>query len=369
MNTVLTFFKRTTLLFGFLLLTVVVKSQVFKGVPSLLVSDGFVVPHHEYMSYLIQGHVVSANLELIDRNGFFRDKKYWHLAYKHPFTGWGAYFSNLGNPQQLGSVFAIYKKIQIPIRDSKRFYYQINGGISYLTKIFDADANNYNTIIGSHINVYFKMGLVVQQKLSNRLMLFTDLNLTHCSNGNYYDPNVGINVVSLGLGLRMAHPLSKSSLSENEIIDDDFKKYSAEILVNGGGKAVKLKRNFFAGSMILNAIYRPNFKNAFDAGLDVFYDGSTKTAMTFMEIQGYNPSYSYRSGLHLGYESRFGKTAIAIQMGVYFFNKLNNEGYFYHRVALKQYLSNRLLLSVAVKTHFFKAEFVEWGIGYRLFSK
>ena len=338
--------------------------------PSVMVADGFIMPHHEYMNYLIHGHVVSANLEILNRNGFSRDHKYWHLAYKYPFAGWGVYYSNLGNPQQLGSLIAVYKKLQVPIKKSKRFYYQANVGVSYLTKIFDVDANYYNTVIGSHVNVFFKLGLVAEQKISKKLVLFSELYMTHCSNGNYFEPNAGINVVSLGLGLRMPQSINQYSSSEDKIQDNDFQKYSTEIITNGGVKALpsQLKKNFFIGSIILNTIYRPNFKNAFDAGLDVFYDRSTKTVMIFKEAPGYNTSYLYRSGFHMGYEPQFGKTVFAVQMGVYFFDQLNDEGYFYHRVAIKQYLSERLLLSVAVKTHFFKAEFVEWGIGYMIFK-
>ncbi len=369
MSSVLTFFKRVSFISCFLLFVFPSKAQIITGIPSVLVSDGFVMPHHEYMNYLIKGHVVSANFEMLNRNGFFRDYKYWHLAYKHPFTGWGVYYANLGNPQQLGSVLAAYKKLQVPIKGSKRFYYQINGGVSYLTKVFDIDANYYNTVIGSHVNVFFKLGLIAQQTINHRFVLFFDLNFTHYSNGNYYEPNAGINVVSIGLGLRMSQPVDKCSSFENKIIDNDFLKYSTEIVASGGVKSLpyQLKKNFFMGSVMLNGIYRPNFKNGFDAGLDGFYDKSAKTAMTFMEIPGFQSSYYYRAGFHVGYEPQFGKTVIAIQMGVYFFDRLNDEGYFYHRVALKQYLTKRLLLSVAVKTHFFKAEFVEWGIGYRIF--
>ncbi len=339
--------------------------------PSIIVADGFVMPHHEYMNYLIQGHVVSANFEILDRNGFSRNHKFWQSAYKYPFSGWGGYYANLGNPEELGSVFAVYKKLQIPIRGSERFFYQVNGGVSYLTKIFDINDNYYNTVIGSHINVFFKLGLVVRQRLGSRLALFSELSFVHYSNGNYYEPNAGINVISLGLGITMPQSVNKWSSLKDEIIDADFSKYSAEVVINGGVKSLiyQLKKNFFIGSMMLNGIYRPNFKNGFDAGLDIFYDNSVKTEMTFMEIPEFNSSFLYRAGFHVGYEPQFGKTALAIQMGVYFYDKLNEDGYFYHRIALKQYLSNRLILSVAVKTHFFKAEFVEWGIGYRFFSK
>ena len=368
MNCVLTFFKAWGFILVFFLIGHSSNAQIIKGgVPIFFAADGFVMPHHRYMAYLIKGHVFSANFEWLNRNGFSRDHKYWHLAYKHPFVGWGIYYANLGNPEQLGHVLALYKKIQAPLLSNRHLYYQINGGVSYLTKRFDVDANYFNTVIGSHVNVFFKLGLGAQKNIGNHFVLFSDFNFSHCSNGNFYEPNAGINVVSLGLGLRLQQAINNTPSLKDKMIDKDFSKYSAEILMNGGVKSIAhfIKKNFFDASMTLNAIYRSNFKNAFDAGIDGFYDRSVKTSMMIMENPDYDTGYLYRAGFHVGYEPQFGKTAIAIQMGVYFFDKLNAEGLFYHRVAIKQYLSNRFLLSVAVKTHFFKAEFVEWGIGYR----
>jgi len=368
LSRVLTFFKVWIFILVFLLIGCSTNAQKIEGIPVFFASNGFIMPHHRYMSYLIKGHVFSANFEWFNRDGFSHNHKYWQLAYKHPFVGWGLYYANLGNPEQLGNVLALYKKIQVPLLSSKHIYYQINGGVSYLTKTFEVDANYFNTVIGSHVNVFFKMGIVAQKTIGKRFVLFSDLNFSHFSNGNYYEPNAGINVVSLGLGLRLNQTINNDSSVIDKIIDKDFSKYAAEILINGGVKSIPhlIKKNFFDASMMLNAIYRPNFKNAFDAGLDGFYDRSVKTTMIIMEKLGYDTGYLYRVGIHVGYEPQFGKTAIAVQMGMYFFDKLNAEGPFYHRVAIKQYLSNRFLLSVAIKTHFFKAEFVEWGVGYNL---
>ncbi|HIE16246.1 MAG TPA: hypothetical protein EYP69_04910 [Bacteroidales bacterium] len=339
--------------------------------PAITLANGFIMPHHQYMNYLINGHVVSVGLEILNKNIVPEKLKDWQVAYKMPLSGWGVYYLNLGNPKQLGDIWAAYKKIQIAIHGSNHFFYHINGGIAFLTKSFDIDNNNYNIIIGSHINVFFKFGLTFQQNISNKLILFSDLYFIHSSNGNYFEPNAGINIINLGVGMRFHQPINNYNLIENNVLRKEFPKYFSELSINAGRKALPniMSRNFFIGSVLVNSVFRPNFKNAFDAGLDIFYDSSVKTKMIFAEISDYNADNFYRLGFHLGYEPQFGKTAIAIQMGVYFFDKLNDEGYFYHRVAIKQYCSKKIFLGVAVKTHFFKAEFIEWGIGYRFFSK
>ena len=86
-----------------------------------------------------------------------------------------------------------------------------------------------------------------------------------------------------------------------------------------------------------------------------------------------------------------GKLSAGIHLGMYVYNPLKNkepysnaetgtlnkpliyaynideeDGWFYTRAALKYSLTEHLFLSLGLKTHLQKAEFIEWGIGCRL---
>ena len=96
--------------------------------------------------------------------------------------------------------------------------------------------------------------------------MFSGLNFTHYSNGNFYEPNAGINVISLGIGLHPYQYLSECPVLPELLKRRTYSKKTVELIVNGGAKALPddLKNNFFAGSLLLNAVYRPGYKNAYD---------------------------------------------------------------------------------------------------------
>ena len=45
------------------------------------------------------------------------------------------------------------------------------------------------------------------------------------------------------------------------------------------------------------------------------------------------------------------------------------DGWFYTRASLQYALTNHIFLSLGLKTHLQKAEFIEWGLGYRFSAK
>jgi len=54
---------------------------------------------------------------------------------------------------------------------------------------------------------------------------------------------------------------------------------------------------------------------------------------------------------------------------IYPYNIEEEDGWFYTRASLQYAFTNHLFLSIGLKTHLQKAEFIEWGIGYRFSAK
>jgi len=50
---------------------------------------------------------------------------------------------------------------------------------------------------------------------------------------------------------------------------------------------------------------------------------------------------------------------------IYDYNIENEDGWLYTRAALKYRLSKHYFFSIGLKTHLQKAEFIEWGLGYK----
>ena len=322
------------------------------------VNLGFISPHHNFMNYLLNAHVKSMEIEFLKK---LYGYKYWHKLYKYPYLGIGYYFADLGNYKFLGYSHAIYAKIVIPVGKSKSIMYNLSSGVAYLTETFDPQENYYNKIIGSHINFHFKSGLSWQAHISPSMLIAFNLNIAHYSNGNVVEPNAGYNIISLGTAFM---PIFKTHKEINLIKMPDIKKNNMEILAAFGLKSIQANvyYPYTTYSFTINYIRKFDYRNAANIGLDFFCDNSIYYQLLFSGSV-FKEEYKYFGGIHIGYEPFWGNTSISIQNGVYFYNKLKLKGIIYHRAAIKHRIKN-FLISLAIKSHFFSADILEWRIGY-----
>ena len=164
-------------------------------------SYGYIYAHHGSFKYIINDYVSA-----FDANIGFRTKgkKTWQHLYRYPTIGMGYYFANLGNPDLLGYVNAIYPFISIPIIEKRYFKlsYKFAEGIAWLNKKYDLYENKYNIAIGSNLNVYINLNLESEIKIAKQLYLILAFGLTHYSNGGTWQPNKGFNLVSLQTGFK-----------------------------------------------------------------------------------------------------------------------------------------------------------------------
>jgi hypothetical protein len=97
-----------------------------------------------------------------------------------------------------------------------------------------------------------------------------------------------------------------------------------------------------------------------------------------------------RAGVSLQPEFVIGKLTAGFHFGVYMYDPIKNlepyavaqstpqskgifykyninkeDGWFYTRASLKYEVTPHLLLAIGLKTHLHRAEFIEWGVGYR----
>ncbi len=321
---------------------------------------GFIMPHHKYMFYLLGGHIPSFTLQFTKKlNGY----KYWHKLYKYPDMGLGLYYADLANPQWLGRVYAIFGKMKMQVIHFRHFYYDLNAGIAYLTKVFDYQNNYYNTVIGTHINFFFKSGFNYYFSLSNNIDMYMNMHLVHYSNGNFREPNAGFNVISIGTGIRYNYktPTIQPSPSLPKL-----KKNNMEILFAGGVKGIPqdVFNSYSVFTSSVNYLRKFDYCNSINVGTDLIIDNSIKYFYLFKGLS-YEVKDKYKAGFHIGYEPFWGNTSITIQWGVYIYDPTHLRGIFYHRAGIK-YRMNHFIVSTSIVSHFFSAYVLEWKVGYSL---
>ncbi len=327
---------------------------------------GFLIPHRSSMVYLIEDHVKAWDIAVSYRT---KGDKPWQIIYRVPELGLAFYRANLGNANYLGTSTAAYAFIKIPIVKDKFFNlsYSMGEGLAILSKPFNTESNIYNIAIGSRANGFIDFCLFSEINILNKLQFVTGFNFTHYSNGAWRKPNLGFNIPSIKAGL-------KYTLSKSPEIDKTKIKEIKALFVRKNEFSITLSKGvrenpppngvkFHPTTICINAERLYNPKRKFGTGLDVFYDPSLESRIISDSLK-FKPIYNLRSGVHLSYDLLFNRISFTMQTGVYFFTKAKDDGLIYSRFGIRAKVWKNITASLTLKTHFVKADVLEWGIGY-----
>jgi hypothetical protein len=330
------------------------------------VHTGIMFPFYKALNYLAKDDIYAFDLS-VSFPTF--GKSYWDKLYNYPRTGIGYSYWNLGNNEVLGSANTIYSFINIPFYKWKnivQFNYQISLGGAYLSKIFDVNHNHLDRAIGSHTNIYFRLGIDGKIKLTSHTELILETGITHFSNGKTKSPNYGINAGTFSVGLNYLFNNSSDMINKPEIPQFE-KKYTHSFIYSAGSKVYDnlLGKKYLVSSASYNLERQIDLKRKIGLGADLSYDGSIKEALA---KQDGTPETDFvkliRVGLHASYAVRYKQVVGGIQLGHYLYSKYIVLTPFYSKLSIKYLITNNIFGSIALKSHMGKADCLEFGAGY-----
>jgi hypothetical protein len=251
-----------------------------------------------------------------------------------------------------------------------------------------------NGAIGSNVNVYFSGGLNLEIPIVSGISLTADYTWNHMSNGSAVAPNSGLNLLNGFVGLKYFPNFRNFHAPLKKEIPKIPRKFIVEVMASGGFRQLYYKdqKTFPIGTLMLG-VYRPltNFYQmgfAVDGFYDGAYDGNTlfqRTYLTTNELKN-----KIRVGVSWQHEILLGRFTAGFDFGLYLYDPLKNlepydvakttaqnksliypydieleDGWFYTRAVAKYAITNHLFISIGLKTHLQKAEFIEWGLGYK----
>ena len=365
--------------------------------------QGSILKHTVHLENLVKGP--STGLEVAVQFRTMNEKP-WHQYFNFPSIGVGAVYLNLSNPDTLGSAFALYPYLNIPVVRTPYFVLNVKpgAGLSYVTKTFrDATAynadgtvnlNRSNAAIGSHLNAYFSAGVNVEIPVVSGFSLTAAYNWNHLSNGSILQPNSGINMLNGFVGLKYFPNYKTYQQPEKKEWPTLPRELDVEITLAGGLRELYYKDNkmYPIGSLAFG-VYRPMSDwYRMGLGLDVFYDGvyNGKTAFRRTYLTTNEFKNKIRAGVSWQNELIIGRLIAGVDLGLYLYDPIKNlepydkakagklnkpliygydieqeDGWFYTRISAKYRLTRHFFASIGLKTHLQKAEFIEWGVGYR----
>jgi hypothetical protein len=206
------------------------------------------------------------------------------------------------------------------------------------------------------------------------LTLSAGFGLTHFSNGSMKTPNYGLNITTASVGITsyLSNPnrsLDKKILPELYPFEFDGRKYlSIDFAVAVAYKDMTQQygKNFFVMAAFTNIMARVSYKSKFGIGLDLTHDASDKLKLERRYVEVTNDFELTKLGVNVAYELVIDRLSFLFNVGAYLTGMERSEGDIYQRLTLKYFITNKLFVNMALSAHLGRAEYVGFGLGYRL---
>jgi hypothetical protein len=345
---------------------------------------GFLWTHRYNMGHLVKKHLGSFEIDLCKTAD---GHKAWQQPYHFPWAGVALHVIPLGNPDQLGTAIGVYPFANFPLgkRDRNfKMHIRFGWGIGYITKAFDPLENHKNVAIGSHFNTCLSLRLNGVWRLNENNYMEFGLGMTHFSNGCMTLPNLGLNLPMVSVeyyfmamqekpkhyglqddqAMQGGSPATKRYYQIERIISDH--SWHVELsLVSGlndidppGGRRFGVLN--FKGCVIKQT----SRKSRWGFGADLMYSQAIRHKLVYAD-QPTTVIGAMQPGVKVYYEWVLGRVSFPIEVGYYLYTKYKLNGPVYSRFGSQYLFGRHLFFTADIKTHFARAEYFEFGAGWR----
>ncbi|MCX6312575.1 MAG: acyloxyacyl hydrolase [Bacteroidetes bacterium] len=335
---------------------------------------GFFWAHRSTMDGLVKKHLQGFEVDVI-RTG--TGEHSYDQPYHYPWIGLAVHVIPLGNPTVLGTGIGIYPFINFPLGKRSRIVkmnIRFGWGAGYVTKCFDPLENHANVAIGSHLNVCMSLRYDLMWKLNDDNYLEFGIGITHFSDGAAKLPNLGVNLPMLSVGYHHAviQKLCTKPSPEFETKSEKTLGILANphwhfntLVVTGFNDTDPPGGNRYAVlNIVTSAMVRTARKARFGAGLDLMYSDAIRKRLWVEDSLHTTVLQNFQVGGKVCYEFVVGRVFFPIEMGAYIRSRYDN-GLFYTRFGARYLVGQHLILNVSLKTHWARAEYLEYGLGWR----
>ncbi len=335
------------------------------------VNYGFMINHHLEMK-IFNAHFPAFELNL-GKETYGRER--WQSVYGYPFIGVSYWYSQLGNSDFVGSAHALFPYVNYPIVRSRKneLNFRVGLGLGYLTRRFDRLENYKYIAIGSHLNAAINLMAEYRWRFNPRMNAAIGVALMHFSNGSTKTPNYGINTPSLNIAF--AYRLSKENPYLNKKIVPSlylFEFPGVKSIDFSIGATVAVKdmgseygRTFMIYNLNGNVMKQFTFKSSAGINMDLTINTSDPYFADLKEVKYENKSELLRFGIGPEYQLIMSKLSYNFGLGFYLHGLMVPENS-YFKFGIQYLFTKNLYASVVLRTHFGQADFVGFGVGYKI---
>lgn len=356
---------------------------------SLEVHPSYVIPTHKFLrgkNYekrairsAISGHLKYAF--------HFKEGSRMNRLYPYAYQGIGLSYGTFINATELGSPFGIYAFQGSRIKSFNKnltLDYEWSFGVTFGWHEYNKN-NRYNHVIGTDINAYMNLGVMLNWQLSPHYHLTSGISLSHFSNANTHYPNQGVNIVESKIGIVRTFGDKNSNGEFKQTTRPTIllpRHISYDLILYGAFRVREINRNkkkyipkheFGVYGINFNPMY--HFNNSFSTGasVDIQYDTSSNLENHVAEIEGdnirfYDQPFKERisAGISIRGEWRMPIFSINGGIGYNFYAKSFDTEKFYQILAMKLFITNQFFLHIGYQMNQFKdPNNLMIGLGYR----
>ncbi len=339
------------------------------------------------------GHPIDLSLSGHFRYSFqFRPGSIPDRIYGGAYQGLGVAYYDFQCPGELGNPIAVYlfQGARIArLAPRLTFDYEWNFGLSFGWKPYDFETNSNNKMMGSKINAYINVDLLLKWRIMREVDLSAGIALTHFSNGNTKFPNAGLNSIGGRMGLsynfgrrspdvpfRTLGPVFPRHVSYDLVLFGSWRRRGIEV----GDKQYAAPDAYTVVGFNFAPMYNFGYKFRAGVSLDGVYDGSAnvfsdQTASEFAtvsEIEPVNPEFDRQIALGVSARAEFVMPYfnIGLGLGVNVLHKGGDLRSFYQMLTLKIAVTHSSFVHIGYSLRdFHMPNFLMLGVGYRFNNK
>ncbi|MCX8079966.1 MAG: acyloxyacyl hydrolase [Bacteroidia bacterium] len=323
-------------------------------------ATGIIAQHRAVLNQLIKGYPKAMEVNVLkDTDG----SRYWHYENNYPKIGIHFSATDYANINNLGWALALAPFAEIPLRERKSsLHMRICWGAAWLTKKFDIHRNQKNIAIGSHLNHYIQFRWFWKIPVSNKVIFEPGFMAMHVSNARFQSPNLGLNILSLQSVLHFG---TNEHLPKTiPLVPEFFRKEFFLVQTVGINDYEVYGKKLFSFGTQLQYHFLNKPKHRWMAGTDFYYDQNYLTNVEYYAKVPDNTLKKFRFGPKIGYAYNLGRISFPIEMGYYLYQITNPDGNFFHRIGMRYYFSNGIIINATLRSHFAVAYCFELGAGY-----
>lgn len=334
---------------------------------------GSILEHNPDISHLITDHP-SGFVFSYNRKTF--GSREAERRYNYPDWGFTFAYQDFKN-EPLGSNYGLYAHMNFYFLN-RNLVFKVAQGVAYADNPYDPETNFLNNAFGSEFlsTTYLKLNYV-KENLWEGLGVHAGISLLHYSNANFKAPNTSVNTFAFNVGARYVFD-HENFPSYIETTDPPSNTYAERFKFNlafrfGYNESDVVGSGQFPFYTVSGWVdKRINYKSTLQFGVDYmdskFLEEFIRYRAAAFPDEGLSGDEDYRRvGVFVGHELRFHRTAFLAQLGYYVYWPYEYENRVYNRLGIKRYFyEDKIFATISLKSHWAKAEGVEFGVGVRL---